>query len=233
MKEFNASRHIDRIIKVCGMKDEANIRSVACLTPLLMGFIFYRHSPRYAGDLNPEVVKTLPRYITPVGVFVNEDTDEVERVCTRYGITTVQLHGSETPGQCHVLRERGFTVLKAFGIDENTGWEEMKPYEEAADMFVFDTKCGSSGGSGRKFRWSILDSYPLSTPYLLSGGIGPEDSEAILAAMRPKMAGVDLNSRFETSPGIKDIDKLIHLILSLRKHNEDESVTIPFWTKRQ
>ena len=218
---FNAQRHSDRIIKVCGMADPANIQSVALLTPMLMGFIFYEKSPRYAGALDPEVVKALPSYIHPVALFVNADEATVEATAEKFGIKILQLHGSESPEMCKTLRDKGFTIIKAFGLSDNPDWEAIRPYEEVADMFVFDTLTPSHGGSGQKFNWQELDSYPLSTPYLLGGGIGPDDKEAILAAMRPKMAGVDINSRFESAPGVKDIKLLTHFILSLRAYNED------------
>lgn len=232
MEKFEAQRHSDRMIKVCGMADADNIACVARLTPMMMGFIFYEKSPRYAGRLPEEAVKSLPDFVNPVGVFVDEETEAVIDTCKRYGIGIVQLHGHESPEQCRELKEAGFTVMKAFGISGETDWQEIAPYEGVADLFVFDTATPSKGGSGRKFDWSLLDSYPLATPYLLSGGIGPDDKDAVIGAMRPKMAGVDLNSRFETSPGVKDIKKLTHFILSLRKFNEDESFTIPFRTKR-
>lgn len=221
MNTYNATRHKDRIIKICGMKEPDNIRRVAWLTPMLMGFIFYEKSPRYAGNLDTEVVKGLPKFIKPVGVFVNTDPEEVEETCNKYGITTIQLHGEESPEECRELKEKGFKVFKAFGIRPPFNWEDLREYEVAVDMFVFDTFCQAKGGSGRKFDWALLDDYPLSTPYLLSGGIGPDDTDKILKAMRPKMAGIDLNSRFETEPGVKDIHKLTHFILSLRSYNEE------------
>ncbi len=232
MGHYDTQRHSDRMIKVCGMADPKNIESVARLTPMLMGFIFYEKSPRYAGNLPVESVKSLPDYIYPVGLFVDSDIDHIINICDKYGIRIVQLHGDESPALCGELKARGFTVMKAFGIDSETDWSEIEPYEEVTDLYVFDTKTSSKGGSGMKFDWSLLDNYPLSNPYLISGGIGPDDIDAIIKAMNPKMAGVDINSRFESAPGIKDIKKLTHFILSLRKYNEDESFTIPFWTKK-
>ena len=123
-------------------------------------------------------------------------------------------------------------MFKAFGIGNNNDFDNVSSYEEAVDMFLFDTQSASHGGSGKKFDWSSLESYNLDTPYLLSGGIGPDDVDAIVKAVRPGMAGIDINSRFETSPGIKDINKLINFILSLRKFNEHEPNTTPFWEKK-
>ena len=95
--------------------------------------------------------------------------------------------------------------MKAFGIEDTVDWETLRPYEESVDRFIFDTATAYHGGSGRKFAWSVLNDYPLVTPFLLSGGIGPDDAQAVLeaASSLPLMAGVDINSRFETRPGCK------------------------------
>ncbi len=224
--------HADMMIKVCGMREQENILAVASLTPMLMGFIFHKESPRDASSLNPDAVKSLPPFIRPVGVFVDKPDEYIISVCTDYSIKIVQLHGSESPEQCLRLKRRGYTVFKAFGIVNNNDFDNVSSYEEAVDMFLFDTQSASHGGSGKKFDWSSLESYNLDTPYLLSGGIGPDDVDAIVKAVRPGMAGIDINSRFETSPGIKDINKLINFILSLRKFNEHEPNTTPFWEKK-
>ncbi len=224
-------RHSDMMIKVCGMCDAANIAQVSALAPTFMGFIFYPRSPRYAGGLAPSVVAALPKTIRPVGVFVNETNSTVQTICKDYGIEIAQLHGAESPAQCKDLKAMGLTVFKAIGIDRHTRWDDLRPYCEAIDLFLFDTKTTLYGGSGAKFDWQLLDDYPLPTPYLLSGGISADDVDNVVAAMRPMMAGVDLNSKFETEPGIKDISKLTQFILSLRKFNEDESITVPFWEK--
>lgn len=225
-------RHADMMIKVCGNCDPHNILSVAALTPMMMGFIFYKASPRNACTLDPEVVRSLPDYIRPVGVFVNEDMDTVMATCERYGIGVVQLHGDESPHQCRRLREEGIVVIKAVGVDDALLWPDLEPYVGAVDMFLFDTATKKRGGSGRKFRWQRLEDYSLDVPYLLSGGIGPDDTDRVIAAMRPGMAGIDINSRFEASAGIKDVALLARFIVSLRKFNEDESIAIPFWEKR-
>lgn len=232
MARFNPTGHADRMIKVCGMADPRNIRSVSALAPMLMGFIFYKPSPRNACDLDPQTVKSLPSFVTPVGVFVNEAPEVIIDTCHRYGIDTVQLHGDESPEVCRMLRDSGLYVLKACGVSETTDWSALAPYEDVVEMFVLDTATPSRGGSGVKFDWTILDSYPLSTPYLLSGGVGPGDTEAVIAAMRPHMAGVDVNSRFETSPGVKNPLTLATFIAQLRNFNENEPTPVPFWKKK-
>ena len=228
------SGHSERIIKVCGNRDPENIRNVAALAPMLMGFIFYDKSPRSAIGLDRDIVRQLPEYIRAVGVFVNESPESVEKICNEYGITIVQLHGDESADDCRRLVEKGFTVFKAISMAEKLDFEALKDYEEAGiTMFVFDTATKHYGGSGRKFNWEILKDYPLTTPYLLSGGIGEEDTEAIISNMGPWMAGIDVNSRFEQTPGVKDIRKLTHFILSLRELNEHEPTGKPFWEKEK
>lgn len=224
--------HADMMIKICGMRDEKNISDVAALTPMLMGFIFHELSPRDASSLNPESVRSLPPYVHPVGVFVDKTYETITATCNRYGIHIVQLHGSESPAQCSRLKEKGFTIFKAIGIENKADLHNLAYYAGCVDMFLFDTKSPSHGGTGKKFDWQLLDSYQLDTPYLLSGGIDAGDIEAIIRAMRPGMAGIDINSRFETSPGVKDISKLVNFILSLRKFNEHEPDTTPFWEKK-
>lgn len=228
-------RHSDMMIKVCGLRDTDNIARVASMTPMLMGFIFHPASPRHAGALDPEVVKALPPFVRPVAVTVDMDPDSVIELCNRYGIRIVQLHGSESPGDCRRLRRSGLTVFKALGAGTSTDLDTLAaPYVEregTVDMLLFDCGTAGHGGTGRKFDWTLLDTYTGAVPFMLSGGIGPGDADAVIAAMRPGMAGVDINSRFEKEPGVKDTAALLHFILNLRKHNEDDSTPTPFWEK--
>lgn len=223
ISKFPQPRHTDMVIKVCGMREPSNIRDVASLHPMLMGFIFHPASPRDASDLDPAVVKSLPEFIKPVGVFVDRPVGEVAATARRYGIGRVQLHGSESPEECSRLRGLGFKVYKAIAVGDDIDWPLLRRYEGAVDLFVFDKKTPAGGGSGEKFDWSLLDGYGLGVPYLLGGGIGPGDVAAIVGAMRPGMAGIDINSRFESAPGVKDLQRLVKFILSLRIYNEDES----------
>lgn len=224
-------RHCHMLIKVCGMSDPGNIRTVASLAPMLMGFIFYDKSPRNAIGLDPSSVKGLPPYIRPVAVFVNPSVDYTLDITERYGFKIVQLHGEESTGLCDELRKMGLTVFKAISVSSINDINRAQVYEGHADLFLFDTATPAKGGSGKKFDWDLLKRYNYRTPYLLSGGIGPEDIDSIVAAMRPGMAGIDINSRFESKPGIKDIPLLTKFILSLRKFNENESIATPFWEK--
>ncbi len=211
------------LIKVCGMTAPANIAEVAVLSPSFMGFIFHEGSPRCALGVDPEAVKRLPEAgIRPVGVFVNKPVDYIDATCRAYGIRTVQLHGDETPADCLALKERGYAVLKAIAVTADVDWEAYRAYEDAVEMFVLDSKSAGRGGSGRKFDWAVLCGYPLSTPYLLGGGVSADDAPLLAGYSLPGMAGVDLNSRFEQSPGHKDVSLLAPFIVSLRKSYENE-----------
>lgn len=230
----SAPRHADMMIKICGMRDPDNINRVSCLTPMLMGFIFYQPSPRNALGLDPLVIKSLPPYVRPVGVFVNATTMEIIDTTTRYGINVVQLHGEESPEFCRDLRHKGLVVIKAIKIPVGADQSFLtlhEPYRGNVEMLLFDNPGNAPGGNGHKFDWSILDSYTLGIPYMLSGGIGSDDIETIRKAMRPGLAGIDLNSRFEVSPGNKDVTKISNFILQLRKLNEYEPIDRPFWEK--
>lgn len=204
------------LIKVCGIVDAENARGVAELAPDLMGFIFYRPSPRNAFSLPPETVRALPAYIGRVGVFVDEREELILRTARLYGIDYIQLHGSETPQTCTSLSRKGFKVIKAFGISSAGDLDATSAYTEVCDLFIFDTKTPLKGGSGRKFDHSILEGYTGPTPFLLSGGIGPEDA-GIDISRYPGCIGFDLNSRFETATGLKDILLLKKFIETERK----------------
>lgn len=203
-------------IKVCGMADEANMTEVAALSPDYIGFIFHQPSPRNALSLVPEAVGELPDAVTAVGVFVNRPVSEIVSTAARYGIRTVQLHGDETPEMCLELKRRGFTVWKAVGIDGKVDSDTLAPYCGSVDCFVFDTKSPQHGGTGMKYDWELLSSYTLDIPFMLSGGISSEDVGCILDFRHPMLVGVDVNSRFEVAPGIKNIAKLHEFIMKLR-----------------
>lgn len=208
----------DKLIKVCGMRVADNIRDVSRLSPDFMGFIFWGKSPRAATGMSVNNMSCLSPATQPVGVFVNESIETIHSICDTYGISTVQLHGTESPEMCRELRSDGLHVWKAYGVDADTDFSVLEKYEDAVDMFVFDTKTPKCGGSGVRFDWSVLDRYHLDIPYMLSGGIGPDSTDDILAAFhRPHLAGIDINSRFESSPGIKDTEKITNFVTSLKK----------------
>jgi len=199
-------------IKICGMKFPENILAVAALRPDFMGFIFYPKSPRYAEPLDIETINSIPKSIKKIGVFVNESLENILTVVYKYNLDGVQLHGSENVEICRKLKDTGLLVLKAFPIADAYNFNVTKTYEGACDYFLFDTKTEAYGGSGVKFDWQILNKYKGQTPFLLSGGIAADDSEAILKIEHPKFAGIDLNSKFEISPGFKNV-KLLNKFL--------------------
>lgn len=195
-------------IKVCGMRHPDNIRSVAALPIDYAGFIFYPKSPRYVNALDREVISGLQaKGIEPVALFVDARLEDVMAAMSGYGFRAVQLHGNESPAYCDALRAAGYEVLKAVTVAGADDMARCSDYDGHADMLVIDTKCAGKGGSGQKFDWSLLQEARFDTPFMLSGGIGPDDVASIrkiYGEMRGKMTGVDLNSRFETEPGIKD-----------------------------
>ncbi len=206
-------------IKVCGMKYPENIQQVIVLKPDFMGFIFYDKSPRYAEPLDAEFMNSFPRHVLKIGVFVNAALDEILEVVKQYALNGVQLHGNESEELCYTLKSAGLLVLKAFPIAEAGDFDRTEEYEGTCDLYVFDTKTPAHGGSGQKFDWNTLSAYEGQTPFLLSGGIGPDDAAAIKAIDHPGLRGVDLNSRFEVSPGNKDATLLAGFLneLSNRK----------------
>ena len=202
------------MIKVCGMREADNIRDVEALGIDMMGFIFWPKSSRYVSQ-RPDY---LPKRVKRVGVFVDEDPEQVRRLAGEYGLDYIQLHGHEMPEVISYLRTPALPhprIIKAFNISTEEDLLQTKPYEGLVDYFLFDAKGKSVGGNGEKFNWDVLEAYQGSTPFLLSGGIGPDDAERVNAFYHPKCIGIDLNSRFELTPGLKDIAKLREFITNL------------------
>jgi phosphoribosylanthranilate isomerase len=210
-------RKISRLkIKVCGMKFTDNINEISSLNPDFMGFIFHDKSPRH---LNPSenIDLRIPNKTTvKIGVFVNKSLDEILELVKKMGLHGVQLHGSESEELCYTLRSAGLVVLKAFPISEVSDFASTDVYEGTCDYFLFDTKTPQHGGSGQKFDWDILSAYEGNTKFFLSGGITVDDATLIKNIKHPLLAGVDLNSRFEISPGLKDVELLKSFITQLR-----------------
>jgi len=188
------------------MREPDNVSEVAVLKPDYMGFIFYAESPRFVNALAYNIVHLVSILdIEPVAVFVNASIDSIQQITELYGFTTVQLHGNETPEICIALRENGLKVIKSFSINDRLDLDETKPYRDCCDYFLFDTKTPAYGGSGKQYNWSILQDYNGVTPFFLSGGIGPNDAERILSFKHPGLLGIDINSRFEIKPALKDV----------------------------
>lgn len=198
-------------LKICGMKVPANILEVAALQPDYMGFIFYKQSKRYAGRISAELMRELPLNVKKTGVFVDESMSVAAKLVTEFGFSAVQLHGTETAEYCLKLKQilpLEAEIIKAFGVDERFDFAQLKGYEAAADYFLFDTQTPGHGGSGKVFDWSLLEGYELDKPYFLSGGIGPEHAGDISRVKDKRLYAIDVNSRFELEPGLKQIDKL-------------------------
>lgn len=205
------------LVKVCGMRDAAALAEVAALGPDFLGFIFAPKSPRFVGTaLAPELVRALPPTIWKVGVFVNETTEHILATAHRFGLPAVQLHGQETATQCEELNEASLLVMKAFSVGEAVDFATLLPYVPYCDFFLFDTKGAAPGGNGTVFNWNLLAGYNLPVPYFLAGGLGLEHAAKLAALRLPGLVGVDLNSGFETAPGVKDAGLLAQMFTQLR-----------------
>jgi phosphoribosylanthranilate isomerase len=205
-------------IKVCGMKYADNIKKLADLKPDLMGFIFYPPSKRFVGlEFLKSDLSDIPTEIIKTAVFVNAHEHEVIEFSKLYGMQAVQLHGDENPEFCAAIKKEGFTVIKAFGVNTQFDFSVLEPYLNVVDFFLFDTKTDIHGGSGLTFDWQVLKNYNYQKPYYLSGGLSIENLANIKNINNPYFYGVDLNSKFELEPGIKDIEKLTIAFDLIRK----------------
>lgn len=200
------------------MRDPGNIREVSAKRPDMMGFIFFPGSKRFVGiDPDPEMFGLVPDDIKRAGVFVNQDSAFILKTAEDFGLHMIQLHGSESPAVCASFRNAGYMVIKAFGIGGDFDFKKIRTYSDCCDYFLFDTYTEAHGGSGTQFDWSVLDRYTLQVPFLLSGGIGENDAVRINEMVHSMFYGVDINSRFETSPGLKDAIKVGQFINALHE----------------
>ena len=205
-------------IKVCGMRDSRNIREVEALGIDLMGFIFWPQSSRYVG----EKPSYLPRDCQRAGVFVDAALQDILDAVKGFGLDVIQLHGRETPETIAALRQSAavlnpnIRIVKSLSVSDAGDLAQVQAYESVCDAFLFDTKGRLPGGNCRQFNWNVLREYRGKLPYLLSGGIGPEDSLRIRELDLPGCMGIDLNSRFETAPGMKDVEALKSFIETVR-----------------
>lgn len=200
------------------MKNPDNIEALSKLPIDFMGLIFYPKSPRYMGGLKPEYLDVLPPSIARVGVFVNEDIDTLIKQVKTYKLNFVQLHGNESVNYCKEVktRQNDLHIIKAFNVADAADFERTEDYKSVCDYFLFDTKTPQYGGSGQKFDWTILDAYKGETPFFLSGGITVDDVQAIKKIKHPSLYALDLNSKFELEPGIKNIELIQQFIKTLR-----------------
>jgi len=191
------------IVKVCGLNSAENCLAIDALNPTLLGMIFYNKSPRYMAQ------KSLPETrADKVGVFVNAKLEDILLAVEKHRLRYVQLHGHESITLAQGLKQNAVKVIKCFGIDQELNMDEMREWQPYCDYFLFDTKGKYLGGNGVKFNWQLLHNYKLDTPFLLSGGISLTDVKELKKISNPAFAGVDINSRFELEPGVKNVEQV-------------------------
>ena len=200
-------------LKVCGMKYQDNINQVAELQPDYLGFIFYDGSSRFFDSIMPQLSKK----ISKVGVFVNASIQNIIEIIEKYDLQAVQLHGEESPAFCEELKKQlnidrsknTIEIIKVFSIKDEFNFNILRPYEEVCDYFLFDTKGKLPGGNGYTFDWKVLKDYPSVKPFFLSGGLGIDEIDNIRSFLKSPESkhcyALDINSRFEKEPGLKDI----------------------------
>lgn len=206
-------------VKICGLREPNNVAAIAELAVDHLGFIFYAKSPRHAKsdalrawlEANKDALEGKSR----VGVFVNAEIDFILNTVHDYGLNYVQLHGNESPTYCQELNVlwsvssmQQARIIKAFNVDADFDFGATQAYATHCPLFLFDTKSSTAGGSGKQWDWSLLDRYEGITPFFLSGGIGPDDVVRIKTVQHPQFYGIDVNSRFEIQPGLKDPELL-------------------------
>ena len=207
-------------IKVCGNRSLSQLKELQDLGIDYAGLIFYEQSPRYVlKEFKGKEVKNLKLNIEKVGVFVNATEEEIMKQVDDFGLDIVQLHGDETASFCERISDH-IKVIKAFRIadfDTNIDWL-IKEYDEMCDYYLFDKgSAGLYGGTGEKFNWDLLERSTIGKPFFLSGGIGIDDAESLKKFEHPFFYGVDVNSRFETEPGIKDMNLIKEFVMQLKK----------------
>lgn len=200
-------------IKVCGMKKISNILDIETLIPNYIGFIFYSQSIRFIG--NNFIIPNLKK-CKKVGVFVNDIINNVLHKSIINKLDFVQLHGNESPNYCYNIMNKGIKIIKSFGINEEFNFNKIKPFKDICSYFLFDNKTIYYGGSGKKFNWNKINEYNIEIPFFISGGISINDIQDILAISHPQFLGIDINSHFETEPGIKDFNKVKNFIQKIR-----------------
>ncbi|MFL0352200.1 phosphoribosylanthranilate isomerase [Xanthomarina sp. GH4-25] len=195
-------------LKICGMKYPDNITEVAMLQPDYLGFIFHEPSARHFEGTIPEILDKIEK----VGVFVDEKVEYISRQIETHKLTIIQLHGHESPEICQLLKSSGVKVIKVFSIKNTFDFSILTPYEDVCDYFLFDTKGKLPGGNGYTFNWSVLEQYPSTKPFFLSGGIGLDQVEDLKRFQKSKASkycdALDVNSQFEIESGLKNIQLL-------------------------
>ncbi|MBX2944988.1 MAG: phosphoribosylanthranilate isomerase [Cyclobacteriaceae bacterium] len=211
-------------LKVCGMKYAENIQQIASLLPDYMGFIFYEPSPRFVGE-DFVLPSNFPIQINKVGVFVDQPEEYIISKIKRYGLSHVQLHGNESPVLCESLRKQ-VKIIKVVSIGTEFDFNLLKPFADVVDYFLFDTKGLQPGGNGVAFDWKILTGYNYDIPFFLSGGLDMENISRLSGLNFKSLYGLDINSRVEIHPGLKDKDKVREFITHLQTTNNQQPTTI-------
>lgn len=188
------------------MRAPDNIAALSDLAPDYMGFIFWKHSKRFVTTPTPD----LPATIKKTGVFVDADPAYITATAKQHQLQALQLHGDESPDFCQKLKGLGLEIIKAFAVDTSFDFSVLKTYETVCDYFLFDTKGRLPGGNGSRFDWSVLQYYPSTKPFFLSGGIGTGDHSAIASIINLNLPlyAIDINSQFESEPGLKNIETI-------------------------
>jgi len=206
-------------IKVCGITEMKQLQQLDGLDIDFAGLIFYKESPRYIGDkISRKDLKKADFDLKKVGVFVNPEMIDVLDAIDEYGLEVVQLHGDESPEMCDDLSSE-VEVIKVFRVTGNENIDKLvAPYDAVCDYYLFDTGGlkESFGGTGQQFDWNILSKAKIEKPFFLSGGIGVEDAAKIKAFKHPDLFGVDINSKFETAPGVKDMSKVLQFKMAMK-----------------
>ncbi len=193
-------------LKVCGMREPGNIADLIRVNPDYIGMIFYSKSPRFVNLPNIKIKE----HILKVGVFVNESIPDILIKVKNYKLDLVQLHGNESVNVCHDLFKKNIKVIKAFSVDGSFDFERLNEFEPYCELFLFDARGKTPGGTGKQFNWDLLKHYRGNTNYFLSGGIDLCDVSALFEHREKdkRMTGVDINSKFEIRPAYKDIEKI-------------------------
>lgn len=203
------------LIKVCGLKEEVNLNKVSLADIDMIGLNFYPVSKRYlSNEINTSKIS---KNISMVGVFVNESYQEIIKLVEKYNLEYIQLHGDEDNVFCKKLREQ-VKVIKAISIKSSEDFHKAEAFTDV-DYILFDTKTKMYGGSGRKFDWSILDNYEGNIPFILAGGIKPDDVKAIKEINHKSFRGIDINSQFESEPGIKSVPEVYKFAYAIKNES--------------
>ncbi len=210
--------HIPKL-KICGMRNTQNIKEILALNPDYLGFIFYKKSKRNVGDiLDENLLNNFPKTTQKVGVFVNATVDFLLEKVEQFGLDIAQLHGEETPKFCKQVGAK-VKVSKVFSVGQSFDFQQLEPYKPHCDYFLFDTKGKEKGGNGTVFNWEILKDYDNEIPFFLAGGISLENVRDIAELKDLNLHAIDVNSKFEIEPALKDVEKLKQLIDRINRIN--------------